>query len=221
MKAQLAAIIRILPARPTAPDLSWMLNRENQPTGKPLWNHNHENINVTLILICTFKNSYSSSFFLISRMFGVTVGPGISISNHCSGRWEWWKARGAATLWSVFSQDPTTTNGRETTTTNGRDLTTTRPACAPSITRPWIMECEKKLLKIRSEHWNLGEWCVMVHRLSFENIWLPREVAWDFCLRHALLSFKLPLENLFVDCQQPGELVPTASWYFLAILEIC
>ena len=152
-------------------------------------------------------------------MVGVTVGPGISISNHCSGRWEWWKARGAATLWSVFSQDPTTANGRETTTTNGRDLTTTRPA--PSITRPCIMECEKKLLKIRSEHWNLGEWCVMVRILSFENIWSPREVAWDLCLRHALLSFKLPLENLSVDCQQPGELVPTASWHFLAILEIC
>ena len=115
MKAQLAAIIRILPARPTAPDLSWMLNRENQPTGrKTNWkeNHNHENTKVNLILICTFKNSYSSSFFLISRMFGVTVGPGISISNHCSGRWEWWKARGAATLWSVFSQDPTTTEKR-------------------------------------------------------------------------------------------------------------
>ena len=61
----------------------------------------------------------------------------ISISNHCSGRqWEWWKARGTATLWSVFSQDPTTTNGRETTTTSGRNLTTTRPGCATSITRP-------------------------------------------------------------------------------------
>ena len=128
----------------------------------------------------------------------------INIKSLFRGQWEWWKARGTARLWSVFSQDPTTTNGRETTTTNGRDLTTTRPACAPSITRPWIMECEKKLLKIRSEHWNLGEWCVMVHRLSFENIWLPREVAWDLCLRHALLSFKLPLENLSVDCQQPG-----------------
>ena len=111
--------------------------------------------------------------------------------------------------YSVVSFLSRSDHNRETTTTNGRDLTTTRPACAPSITRPWIMECEKKLLKIRSEHWNLGEWCVMVHRLSFENILLPREMAWDLCLRHALLSFKLPLENLSVDCQQPGELVPT------------
>ena len=123
--------------------------------------------------------------------------------------------------YSVVSFLSRSDHNRETTTTNGRDLTTTRPACAPSITRPWIMECEKKLLKIRSEHWNLGEWCVMVRILSFENIWSPREVAWDLCLRHALLSFKLPLENLSVDCQQPGELVPTASWYFLATLEIC
>ena len=84
--------------------------KENQLEGKPLWNHNHENTKVNLILICTFKNSYSSSFFPISK--SVTVGPGISISNHCSGRWEWWKARGAATLWSVFSQDPTTTEKR-------------------------------------------------------------------------------------------------------------
>ena len=126
------------PPRSTNSTGSELNAKQRKPTN---WkeNHNHENTKVNLILICTFKNSYSSSF---QKCNCWTRHINIKSLFRAVRMMESTRCR-----YSVVSFLSRSDHNRETTTTNGRDLTTTRPACAPSITRPWIMECEKKLPK--------------------------------------------------------------------------
>ena len=69
----------------------------------------------------------------------------INIKSLFRGQWEWWKARGTARLWSVFSQDPTTTNGRETTTPDQWSESDHNQTRLCSTFDHQTRNCEKKL----------------------------------------------------------------------------